>query len=221
MLLRGCVGRMLTLVVMSVAFTAHARDRFSSEAELAAAVMPTYVNIFNRSVAPSKTTPDQVEGKGPALIKDEVGSGFIVDASGIIATNTHVVDNAYSLYVTLSNGEHVPAQLLGKALTFDIALIKIDVGHPLPVAKLGDSDKLRVGEMVVAFGNPLGFSGSVSSGIVSAFHRTVGLSAYDDLIQTDTTINQGNSGGALVNAYGELVGINSDVFTPTDAHRVA
>ncbi|MDE2361392.1 MAG: trypsin-like peptidase domain-containing protein [Hyphomicrobiales bacterium] len=190
---------------------AAAKD-YASVADLSAAVMPSFVDIYNRSVEHASAADGMAPGK-TVLIKDEVGSGFIVDPSGLIVTNRHVVEGAYSLFVTLSTGEHVPARLVGKALTFDIALIKIDVGRPLPVAKLGDSTKLRIGDRVVAIGNPLGFAGSVSAGVVSAFHRTVGLSAYDDLIQTDAAINQGNSGGPLFDMSGDVVGVNQAIYT--------
>lgn len=185
-------------------------EEFKSVADLAAATMPAFVDIYNRGV--SKIEPG-IMGDKTVLIQDEVGSGFIVDPSGLIVTNRHVVDHAYSLFVTLADGRHVPAHLVGKALTFDIALIKVDVKDPLPVAKLGDSAKLRIGQRVVAIGNPLGFASSVSAGVISAFHRSVGLSAYDDLIQTDATINQGNSGGPLYNMSGEVIGVNQAIYT--------
>ena len=187
-------------------------EEYKSVTDLAAAVMPAFVDIYNRGVAKAEPGETMAGGK-TVLITDEVGSGFIVDASGLIVTNRHVVDGAYALFVTLSTGEHVPAKLVGKALTFDIALLKIDVGRPLPVAKFGDSMKLRIGDRVVAIGNPLGFASSVSAGVVSAFHRQVGLSPYDDLIQTDATINQGNSGGPLFNMAGEVVGVNQAIYT--------
>lgn len=192
--------------------TGHA-EAFKSEADLVAAVRPAFVDIYNRAIAPAESEEGSPPSKSTVLIQDEVGAGFIVDPSGIIVTNRHVVDHAYSLFVTLESGEHVPAKLIGKALTFDIALIKIDVGRPLPVAKMGDSASLRIGDRVLAIGNPLGFAGSASSGIISAFHRSVGLSAYDDLIQTDATINQGNSGGPLYNMAGEVIGVNQAIYT--------
>ena len=187
-------------------------EEFKTVADLSAAVMPSFVDIYNRGVAKAESGDEMLAGKA-LRIKDEVGSGFIVDPSGLIITNRHVVDGSYALFVTLQTGEHVPAKLVGKALTFDIAVLKIDVGRPLPVAKLGDSTKLRIGDQVVAIGNPLGFASSVSAGVVSAFHRQVGLSAYDDLIQTDATINQGNSGGPLFNMNGEVVGVNQAIYT--------
>ena len=211
--MRLWVGTLLAAGVALLATAVGAQaGAYRDEADLVAAVRPVFVDIYNRGVV---VDPDKPEGMpGHALrVKDEVGSGFIVDPSGLIVTNRHVVDGAYALSVTLADGSHVPATLVGKALTLDIALIKVDVGRPLPVAKLGDSDKLRLGERVVAIGNPLGFAGSVSSGIISAFHRNIGLSAYDDLIQTDAAINQGNSGGPLFNMDGEVIGVNQAIYT--------
>jgi serine protease Do len=187
-----------------------AEDAFKSDSDLVAAVMPTVVNIYNRHVV---TMDGGSSTPGAPLIQDELGAGFIVDASGIIITNRHVIEGAYALFVTLSDGSEWPATLVGKALTFDIALVKISVGRPLPVAKIGDSEKLRIGNRVVAIGNPEGFEGSASAGIVSAFHRNVGLSAYDDLIQVDAAINKGNSGGPLFNMNGEVVGINQAIYS--------
>jgi serine protease Do len=195
----------LPLAIGLFASAASADFKYKTESELVAATMPSFVNIYTRG---AETVPDN----GPQ-IKDDVGSGFIIDPSGVIVTNRHVIEGAYSIYVTLHDGRNVPAKLIGKALTFDIALLKVDVGEPLPVAKMGDSDKLKLGDRVVALGNPWGFPSSASSGIVSAFHRNVGLSAYDDLIQTDATINQGNSGGPLFNMDGEVVGVNEAIYT--------
>ncbi|HMN71708.1 MAG TPA: trypsin-like peptidase domain-containing protein [Rhodoblastus sp.] len=195
----------LASILFLSATTVQAEPRFKNEADLVHSVMPGFVNIYNRGVKES--------GSGPAQIKDEVGSGFIIDPNGLIVTNSHVVNGAYALFATLSDGTHVPAKLVGKLLIFDLALIKVDVGHPLTPARLGDSDKLRLGERVVAIGNALGFSSSVSSGVISAFHRQVGLSNYDDLIQTDATINQGNSGGPLFNMDGEVIGVNQAIYT--------
>lgn len=200
------------LALAAVAATTPACAEYGAVADLAADALPAFVDISTRGLAKAEPGDAMPPGK-TTLIQDEVGSGFIVDKGGLIVTNRHVVDGAYAIFVTLSTGEHVPARLVGKALTFDIALLKIDVDRPLPVAKLGDIAKARIGDRVVAIGNPLGFSSSVSSGVISAFHRQAGLSAYDDLIQTDATINQGNSGGPLFNMSGEVIGVNQAIYT--------
>jgi serine protease Do len=146
-------------------------------------------------------------------IVDLVGSGVIVDPTGIIITNKHVIDNAYEITVNLSDRTSVQARLLGKGLTFDLAILKIEVDHPLPSIKVGDSDKVRVGDRVIAIGNPLGLSSTVTSGIVSALHRDLSGTPYDEFIQTDAAINHGNSGGPLFNMAGEVIGINNQIFS--------
>jgi serine protease Do len=190
-----------------------ARQPFKTETEVVAAGMPSFVNIYQRKVVSTEKRADGTTTSSIPHVEDDVGSGFIVTPDGLIVTNRHVIEGAYSIFVGLSDGSRVPATLVGKSLNFDIALIKVDVGHPLPVAKIGDSSKLKVGDRVVAIGNPLGFSSSASTGIVSQFHRDVGLSNYDNLIQTDATINQGNSGGPLYNMFGEVIGVNEAIYT--------
>ena len=202
--MRRIVGLLAVLATLFVT-PLRADGKFSSDADLVAAVMPSFVDIYNRRMAPTKET-----GSVP-VIQDEVGSGFVIDPSGLIATNRHVVEGAYALFVTLSDGTQLPATLVGKVLNFDFAIIKVDAGRPLQSATLGDSEALRVGDRVVAIGNPLGFSNSASAGIVSALHRQIGLSAFDDVIQTDATINQGNSGGPLFNMNGEVIGVNQAI----------
>ena len=186
---------------------------FASDADLVAAVMPACVDISVRGMQLATDTGRGSRPDSVLIVRDEVGSGVIVDANGLILTNRHVVAGAYSVSVTLSDGSQHPASLVGEGLTFDIAILKIDTGKPLVAAKLGDSRALRIGDKVVAIGNPQGFSGSASAGIVSAFHRDLGLSAYDDLIQTDAAINRGNSGGPLFNAAGEVIGINQAIYS--------
>ncbi len=142
-----------------------------------------------------------------------LGSGFIISKDGYILTNNHVVANADEINVTLSNNHTYKAKVIGTDPKTDIALIKIDPkGDDLTVVKLGDSDKLQVGEWVIAIGNPFGFSRTVTAGIVSAKGRVIGEGPYDSFIQTDAAINPGNSGGPLVNLKGEVVGINTAII---------
>ena len=141
------------------------------------------------------------------------GSGFIIDNDGTILTNYHVVDGAQKIVVTLADGKSHNAKVIGKDQKSDIAVIKIDAGHALPAANLGDSDRLEVGEWVMAIGNPFGLDHSVTSGIVSAKGRNIGAGPYDNFIQTDASINPGNSGGPLINLRGEVVGINTAIFS--------
>ena len=206
------VSALASALASAVASPAHAAA-FGSDADLVAAVMPACVDISVRGMQTSTDTASSVAPNPVLIVRDEVGSGVIVDPSGLILTNRHVVAGAYSVSVTLSDGSQHPASLVGEGLTFDIAILKIDVGKPLAAAKLGDSRTLRIGDKVVAIGNPQGFAGSASAGIVSALHRNLGLSAYDDLIQTDAAINRGNSGGPLFNADGEVIGINQAIYS--------
>ncbi len=141
------------------------------------------------------------------------GSGFIVDSNGTILTNYHVVDGAEKIVVTLADGKNYDANVLGKDKKSDIAVIKINAGYDLPAADFGDSDRLEVGEWVMAIGNPFGLDHTVTSGIVSAKGRNIGAGPYDNFIQTDASINPGNSGGPLINLRGEVVGINTAIFS--------
>jgi serine protease Do len=142
-----------------------------------------------------------------------LGSGVIIHREGHILTNNHVVENAKEITVTLFSGKDYPARVIGKDKKTDLALIKIDAkeNEDFPVAPLGDSDRLKVGEWVLAIGNPFGLAETVTAGIVSAKGRVIGAGPYDDFIQTDASINPGNSGGPLFNFWGEVVGINTAI----------
>jgi serine protease Do len=143
------------------------------------------------------------------------GSGFIIDPDGTIVTNNHVVGNADTIVVVLSDGTELPAKLVGTDELTDVAVIKVSPKAPLPAAIWGDSKALEVGDWVIAAGNPFGLGGSVTAGIVSARGRDLGVGAFDDFIQIDAPINPGNSGGPLFNADGQVVGVNSAIFSPT------
>jgi len=161
--------------------------------------------------------PSVYQQKVPGL-----GSGVIVDPTGIVVTNSHVIRGADDIRVNLPDGRHFTAKLLGDSPIYDLAVLKID-GDSLPVAKLGDSDSLVVGEWAIAIGNPFGFliadsQPTVTAGVVSAMRRDIKAEAtpsgmYKNMIQTDAAINPGNSGGALVNADGEVIGVNTFIFT--------
>ncbi|MBU8536372.1 Do family serine endopeptidase [Falsiroseomonas tokyonensis] len=142
------------------------------------------------------------------------GSGFIIDAAGFIVTNNHVVGDATNVRVELADGRDMPARVVGRDQQTDLALLKVEAGSPLPTVAWGDSDATRIGDWVVAMGNPFGLGGSVTAGIVSARGRQIGAGPYDDFIQTDAPINPGNSGGPLFNANGEVVGINTAIYAP-------
>ena len=147
------------------------------------------------------------------------GSGFIISEDGHILTNNHVVENAEKITVTLGDNEKVEATLIGADPQSDVALVKIDAPDPLPTIPLGDSDALEVGEWVIAIGNPFGLNQTVTVGVVSAKGRSrVGINEYENFIQTDAAINPGNSGGPLLNIYGEVVGINSALYSRTGGY---
>ena len=166
---------------------------------------PLFMDPFFRQFMPNQP----IQRKFQAL-----GSGVIVDAKrGLVLTNNHVIENAAKITVTLRDGQHLKAKVVGSDPATDVAVIKIPAKH-LTAIKIADSDKLRVGDFVVAIGNPFGLGQTVTSGIVSALGRSgLGIEGYEDFIQTDASINPGNSGGALVNLRGELEGINTAIFS--------
>ena len=167
---------------------------------------PMFREFFGDRV-PQQQTPQRVQG---------VGSGVIINPDGYILTNHHVVDGALEIRVELTDNRTFTAKLVGSDPPSDLAVLKIDAKE-LPTLTMGDSDKVRVGDPVLALGNPLGIGQTVTSGIVSAKGRQTGLSdgSFEDFLQTDAAINRGNSGGALVNTSGELIGINSQILSPS------
>ena len=205
-------------------------------ADLAAHISPTVVNIS--TTQEMKSTPFEPGGPGggggeegdpfheffgpferffgpprrPYKAKS-LGSGFIIDPGGTIITNNHVVENADEIVVKLATGKEYKAKVVGRDQKTDIALIEINGASGLPAVQLGDSEGLRVGEWVVAIGNPFGLENTVTAGIVSALSRHINQGPYDNFIQTDAAINPGNSGGPLLNTKGEVVGINTAIFS--------
>src|SRR6202521_4150434 len=146
---------------------------------------------------------------------NSLGSGFIVDTSGIVVTNNHVIADADEINVIMNDGTKIKAELVGVDKKTDIAVLKVKPVKPLIAVKFGDSDKLRLGEWVIAIGNPFSLGGSVTAGIVSARHRDIASGPYDSYIQTDAAINRGNSGGPLFNLDGEVIGINTAIISPS------
>src|SRR5271165_286095 len=143
------------------------------------------------------------------------GSGFIIDANGTIVTNNHVVKDAKSVEITLSDGTSLTAKVIGRDPRTDIAVLRVDAGHELPYIQLGDSKDVAPGQWVVAMGNPFGLGGSVTAGIVSALGRDIGEGPYDQFIQIDAPINPGNSGGPLFTQDGKVLGMNTAIFSPS------
>ncbi|MDE2004987.1 MAG: trypsin-like peptidase domain-containing protein [Rhodospirillales bacterium] len=174
---------------------------------VAARAIPATVNVFSAQLGP-------LDKKTGIRERAEIaGSGFIVDPAGIIVTNKHVIADGFRIRVRLQDGTELPARLVAASPFVDIALLKIDAGHPLPALTLGDSSRLRVGQPVLAIGNPLGVGTSVSAGVVSGLNRDLLKTPFDDYIQTDAAINHGNSGGPLLDATGKVVGLDTILLT--------
>ena len=146
---------------------------------------------------------------------NSLGSGFIIDAQGIVVTNNSVIADAGEITVILNRGSTIKAELIGADKKLDLALLKINTDRKLKVVKFGDSDKLRSGEWVIAIGNPFGFGGSVTAGIISAQHRDINSGPYDNYLQTDAALNPGNAGGPLFNLEGEVIGIITAITSPS------
>ncbi|MFQ5534230.1 MAG: Do family serine endopeptidase [Sphingomonadales bacterium] len=144
-----------------------------------------------------------------------LGSGFIIDPSGLIVTNNHVIAEAEEISVTMRDGTEASAEIVGRDPRTDIALLKVKVDHPLPAVRFGDSKAARVGDWVMAIGNPYGLGGTVTVGIISARGRNINATQYDDFIQVDAPINRGNSGGPLFNLDGDVIGINTAIYSPS------
>ena len=162
--------------------------------------------------------PSENGGTAPRGGEQEVtslGSGFIIDAAGYIVTNAHVVADAEEVAVKLHDNRELKAEVVGRDSKTDLALLKVSSDKPLPFVKFGDSDKARVGDWVIAIGNPFGLGGSVTAGIISARARNINAGPFDDFLQTDAAINRGNSGGPMFNAQGEVIGINTAIFSPS------
>ncbi len=157
--------------------------------------------------------PHSEGGPSRNFKQQSLGSGFIIDREGYIVTNNHVIENADQIKVKLAMGKEFDAKVVGRDPKTDLALIKIEASDDLTPLEMGDSDRLRVGTWVVAIGSPFGLEQTVTAGIVSAKGRTIGAGPYDDFIQTDASINPGNSGGPLINMKGEVIGINTAIFS--------
>ena len=196
-------------------------------------VKPAVVSIINKlGVTPAAFESDQQGGQVPQLPfpfnqmnpngkrqheqgGEARGSGFIISADGTIVTNNHVVKRARALSVTLDDGTVLPAKVIGTDPRTDIAVLKVDAGRKLPFIQLGNSRDVKPGEWVVAMGNPFGLGGTVTAGIVSAVSRDIGAGPYDQFIQVDAPINQGNSGGPLFTQDGKVIGMNTAILSPT------
>ena len=196
--------------------------------DLSKRLMPAVVNISTQQTIAPNGLPTFPEGSPMERFneffgRDEdgfqrqgsLGSGFVISPDGIIITNNHVIDNADEIEINFSDGRVLEATLVGRDRDTDLAVLKVNSRTPLPYVDLADSDRAEVGDWVIAIGNPFGFGGSVSAGIISARNRDLNSGRSDDFIQTDAAINRGNSGGPLFNLGGEVVGVNTAIISPT------
>jgi len=238
--------RLLCAALFLAGSTARASTMLPPLADLAARVMPAVVSIAStdpinpNAPASSDDGDDGSNGDSggdggnsdgsayhatadtgtvipPPKAEEALGSGFVFDPAGYILTNNHVIDGASTVSVTFQDGTILPATIVGRDKDADLAVLKVDAGHPLHAVTFGDSGKLRVGDWVLAIGNPFGLPGSTSAGIVSALDRNINSGSYDDFIQTDATINRGNSGGPLFDMNGDVIGVNSAIYSPSGA----
>jgi serine protease Do len=220
-------------LALAPALQAEAFGAPESFADLADKVSPAVVDITTSSIVAASTEDAPMvppgspfedffkdfmdkngQGNNEPQRSEALGSGFVISADGYIVTNNHVIEGADDIEIDFFGGQHMKAKLVGTDLKTDIALLKVESPTPLPFVGFGDSDKMRVGDWVMAMGNPLGQGFSVSAGIVSARGRELS-GTYDDFIQTDAAINKGNSGGPLFNMDGEVVGVNTAILSPT------
>ena len=212
---------------------AQARSTPDSFADLAEKLMPSVVNISTTQTIKTQATPFPFQfppgspfgemfkefDKPTERKATSLGSGFIIKKNGTVITNNHVIANAEDIIVRVNNKEY-EAKVIGSDPYSDIAVLKIETSDVFKTAEFGNSDKARVGDWVVAIGNPFGLGGTVTSGIISARNRDINLTRYDDFIQTDASINQGNSGGPLFNLDGKVIGINTAIIAPGQAGSI-
>jgi len=217
----------IILLVISFAPNAIAKDVPTSFADLAEKLMPSVVNISTTTTIITKNNPfpgfefppgspfeDMFKEFGtPQKRKTAaLGSGFIIDKKGIVITNNHVIQNSEDILVRVGGDKEYKATIIGADPLSDIAILQIDSKEKFIPVKFGNSDKARIGDWVIAIGNPFGLGGTVTAGIISARNRSIGLSRYEDYIQTDASINQGNSGGPLFDMNGDVIGINTAIL---------
>tara|TARA_B110000438_G_scaffold297312_1_gene343495 strand:- start:104 stop:1528 length:1425 start_codon:yes stop_codon:yes gene_type:complete len=221
----------LSLVIILISLTgtqSYSKNIPSSFADLAEKLMPSVVNISSTQTIKTTANPFPFEFPPGSPFEDmfkefnrpterkatALGSGFIIDKKGIVVTNNHVIQGAEDIFVSVNGSKEYKAKVLGKDPYMDLAVLQIESQENFVPVSFGDSDKARVGDWVIAIGNPFGFGGTVTSGIISSRNRDIGLTRYDDFIQTDASINQGNSGGPLFDLNGKVIGINTAIIAP-------
>jgi len=216
----------VVLLVVNFSFFANAKNVPESFADLAEKLIPSVVNISTTQTIVTKINPFPFEFPPGSPFEDmfkefstpqkrkanALGSGFIIDAKGIVVTNNHVIQGAEDIMVTVNGEKEYEAKIIGADPLSDLAVLEIQSKDKFVPVKFGDSDKAKIGDWVIAIGNPYGFGGTVTAGIISARNRSIGLSRYEDYIQTDASINQGNSGGPLFDMNGDVIGINTAIL---------
>ncbi len=217
---------LLILFSINIQNTTNAANMPASFADLAEKLMPSVVNISTTTTITSRSNPFPFEFPPGSPFEDmfkdygtpqkrqtsALGSGFIIDEKGIVITNNHVIQGAEDVFVRVNGEKNLRAQIIGADPGMDLAVLQIESDQKFTPVKFGDSDTARIGDWVIAIGNPFGLGGTVTAGIISARNRSIGLSRYEDYIQTDASINQGNSGGPLFNMDGDVVGINTAIL---------
>ena len=219
----------LILIILSIPTSfAYSKNVPSSFADLAEKLMPSVVNIASTQTIKTIKNPFPFEFPPGSPFEDmfkefnqpnerkatALGSGFIIDSKGIVVTNNHVIQGAEDIVVSVNGSEEYKAKVVGRDPYMDLAVLQIESDEKFIPVSFGDSDKARIGDWVIAIGNPFGFGGTVTTGIISSRNRDIGLTRYDDFIQTDASINQGNSGGPLFDLDGKVVGINTAIIAP-------
>ena len=211
---------------LNLSISSISQDIPSSFADLAEKLMPSVVNISTTTTITTQTNPFPFQFPPGSPFEDmfkefgapqerkssALGSGFIIDEKGIVITNNHVIQGAEDIIVRVNGDKEFKAEVIGADPLSDIAVLKLKTNEKFKPVKFGDSDKARIGDWVIAIGNPFGLGGTVTSGIISARNRSIGLSRYEDYIQTDASINSGNSGGPLFDMNGDVIGINTAIL---------
>ena len=217
---------LVILFSFNFAFVSNAKEIPASFADLAERLMPSVVNISTTTTITTRSNPFPFQFPPGSPFEDmfkdfgtpqerktsALGSGFIISDDGIVITNNHVIQGAEDVFVRVNGDQEFKAKILGADPGMDLAVLKIESDEKFVPVKFGDSDKSRIGDWVIAIGNPFGLGGTVTAGIISARNRSIGLSRYEDFIQTDASINQGNSGGPLFNMNGDVIGINTAIL---------
>ena len=216
----------VAFLVINFSFSVNAKNVPGSFADLAEKLMPSVVNISSTQTIVTNINPFPFEFPPGSPFEDmykefstpqnrkasALGSGFIIDAKGIVITNNHVIQGAEDIIVKVNGDKEYKAKIIGADPLSDLAVLEIQSKDKFTPVQFGDSDKARIGDWVIAIGNPFGLGGTVTSGIISARNRSIGLSRYEDYIQTDASINQGNSGGPLFDMNGDFIGINTAIL---------